>query len=259
MKKKYIISIIAIILLLLIGGYLGYKIYYANYYDLSNIEGFEKYKDKFVIDEESVTITTITLPEEEYLVFKNMKVKNIFEGFESRFNSDEFEHPHDTDSIWYVLKDNKLDKQIAAVGFGRGPSIFEYYNNDAYVFGDSRITETINMAKLYEKYNITNDIELLKFIENTKNKKHSIFDSVNDMRNFYSIHLLNIVGYSNIEELKLIDGDYEGYMINHNMDGGYIKEYNILINGTRYCLTFVGLEYFTDEKIQDLLNTLVIE
>ena len=34
---------------------------------------------------------------------------------------------------------------------------------------------------------------------------------------------------------------------------------NILINGTRYCLTFIGLEYFTDEKIQDLLNTLIIE
>ena len=259
MKKKHIILIIVILLLLLVGGYLGYKIYYANYYDLSHIEGFEKYKDKFVIDEDMVTITTTTLPEEEYLVFKNMKVKNIFEGFENRFNSDEFEHPHDTDSIWYVLKDNEKEKQIAAVGFGKGPSMFEYYNNDAYVFGDSRITETINMTKVYEEYNITNDIELLKFIENTKNKKHSIFDSVNDMRNFYSMHLLNVVGYSNIEELKLIDGNYEGYMINHNMDGGYIKEYNILINGTRYCLTFVGLEYFTDEKIQDLLNTLVIE
>ena len=53
------------------------------------------------------------------------------------------------------------------------------------------------------------------------------------------------------EFVIVIDGNYEGYMINHNMDGSYIKEYNILINGTRYCLTFIGLEYFTDEKIQD--------
>lgn len=75
------------------------------------------------------------------------------------------------------------------------------------------------------------------------------------MKNFYSIHLLNIVGQVNIEELKLIDGNYEGYMVNRNMDSADIKEYNILKDGKRYCLTFIGLEYFTDEKIQDLLNT----
>lgn len=71
--------------------------------------------------------------EEEYLVFKNMKIRNIFEGFESKFDSEEFEFQHDEDSIWYVLRDNELDKQITAVGFGRGSSMFERYNNDAYI------------------------------------------------------------------------------------------------------------------------------
>lgn len=259
MKKKYIIIIVVILLLLLVGGYLGYKIYYANYYDLSHIENFEKYRDNFVIDEEKFTITTTKILEEEYLIFKNIKIKNIFAGFESKFNSDEFEFPHSDDSIWYVLKDNETNKQIAAIGFGRGTSMFEQYNNDAYIFGDERVSETKNMSKVFEKYNIKNDIDLLKFIEKTKNDKNSIFDSIQDMKDFYSIHLLNVVGYSNIEELKLIDGNYEGYMIKHNMDSGYIKEYNILKDGKRYCLTFIGLEYFTEEKIQDLLNTLVIE
>ena len=115
------------------------------------------------------------------------------------------------------------------------------------------------MSKVFEKYNIKNDIDLLKFIEKTKNDKNSIFDSVQDMKDFYSIHLLNVVIYSNIEELKLIDGNYEGYMIKYNMNSGDVKEYNILKDGKRYGLTFIGLEYFTEEKIQNLLNTLVIE
>ena len=101
MKKKYIILIIVIMLLLLVVGYLSYKIYYVNYYDLSQIEHYEKYRDNFGIKDETFTITTTNIPEEEYLIFKNMKLRNVFEGFQSRFNSDEFEFPHDGyDSIY---------------------------------------------------------------------------------------------------------------------------------------------------------------
>ena len=137
--------------------------------------------------------------------------------------------------------------------------MFEQYNGENYVFGDSRIEKTKNMSKVFDEYNITNDIELLKYIDKTKNDKNSIFDSIEDMENFYSIHLLNAVGYVNTNGITLIDGDYEGYIIEHNLDGTYVKEYNILKDGKRYTLTFLGLEYFTEDKIHDLLNTLVIE
>ena len=62
MKKKRIILMLTIItLLILVGGFLGYKIYYANYYDLSHIQDFEKSKENFVINEETITIKTTKL------------------------------------------------------------------------------------------------------------------------------------------------------------------------------------------------------
>jgi len=259
MKKKYIILIVVILLLLLIVGFLGYKIYYANYYDLSHIENFEKYKENFVINDEIFTLTTTNLQEKEYFKYKNMKMKNIFEEYESKFDSDEFEFPHDYDSIWYVLKDKDLDKQIAAVGLAIGPTILDGYKVENYVFGDSRVEKTENMSKVFDKYNITNDIELLKYIEKTKNDKNSIFESVEDMKNFYSIHLLNVIAYSNVKDITLIDGDYEGYIIKYNMGGVTMVECNIIKDGKRYGITFNNSTYYTDEKIRELLNTLVIE
>ena len=44
MKKKFWIIIVAVLLIVLVGGYFGYKIYYANYYDLSNLYNFDGYK-----------------------------------------------------------------------------------------------------------------------------------------------------------------------------------------------------------------------
>ena len=67
MKKKLWIIIVAVLLLVLIGGYLGYKIYYVNYYDLSHINEFEKSKDIFAIKDETITIKTTTLPRQSIL------------------------------------------------------------------------------------------------------------------------------------------------------------------------------------------------
>lgn len=259
MKKKNIILIVAILLLILIGVFLAYKIYYVNYYDLNHIEDFEKYKKNFVINDETLTITTTTLPEEEYFTFKNMKMRNIFEGYESKFNSDEFEQPHEEDSIWYVLKDKETEKGIAAVGFGRGPTHFDQMKSEIIAMGDFRVGEIKNMSNFFEENNITNEFELFRYLEKTKNNKNSIFDSVEDMKNFYSIHVLHFIGYTNIDGIIFIDGDYEGYIIKYNMGGVIIIECNILKDGKRYGITFNNSTYFTDDKIQDLLNTLIIE
>ena len=124
---------------------------------------------------------------------------------------------------------------------------------------ESRVGEIKDINEFLEKNNITNDIELYKFLEKTLNKKHSIFDSVDDMKTLYALHLQNYIGNMNNDGITLIDGDYEGYIINHNMSGVNIIECNVLKDSKRYVLTFNNTTYYTDDKIQDLLNTLVIE
>ena len=260
MKKKLWIIIVAVLLLVLVGGYFGYNIYYVNYYDLSHLENYEKYKENFHIKDETFTITTTTLTEEEYFTYKNMKMRNIFDGYESKFDSDEFEHPHEEDSIWYVLNDKETGKSIGAIGMGRDNTQLELLKSGFVVMSEeSRVGEIKNINKFLEKNNITNDIELLKFLEKTLNKKHSIFDSVDDMKTLYALHLQNYIGNMNNEGITLIDGDYEGYIINHNMGGANIIECDILKDSKRYVLTFNNASYYTNEMIKDLLNTLVIE
>ena len=258
MKKKLWIMIVAVLLLVLVGGYLGYKIYYLNYYDLSNLYNFDEYKENLVISDKKITIKTTTLNEEEYFTYKNMKMQNIFDGAESKFNSDEFEHPHDTDSIWYILKDEETGESVASVGLGRGPQMFEYFNLEDFSFPeDERIKKNKDMVKVFKKYNIKNDIDFLKFIVETKNHKNSIFDSVEEMEDLYAIYSLNFVTYA--EEIILIDGDYEGYIVKHDMDDATMIECTILKDDKIYSFTFNNSKYFTDEMINKFLNTLVIE
>lgn len=79
------------------------------------------------------------------------------------------------------------------------------------------------------------------------------------MKNFYDAHSIVRGIYIRVEGITLINGDYEGYCFNHNFEKAYIKECNILKDDKRYTLTFNNSKYFTNVKIQDLLNTLVIE
>ena len=187
-----------------------------------------------------------------------MKMKNIFNGAESRFDSDEFEFPHDTDSIWYILKDEETGENVSSVGLGRGPQMFEYFNVENYVFPeDERIKKNKNMVKVFKKYNITNDLEFIKFIVETKNHKNSIFDSVEEMEDLYAIYSLNFVTYA--KEIILIDGDYEGYIIKYDIDDATMIGCTILKDDRIYTFTFNNSKYFTDDMINEFLNTLVIE
>ncbi|MBE6139270.1 MAG: hypothetical protein E7174_02020 [Firmicutes bacterium] len=253
MKKKLWIIIVAIILLVLIGGYLGYKIYYANYYDLSHIHDFEKSKDNFVIKDETITIKTTKLPEEDYLVFKNMKIRNDFKNWEVFSSSDDMTIKPKEDFIWYKLSD------VGAIAIGRGDTVMQINGTGEMLSSDERVNQSSVLTEFYEENNITNDIELFKFLDKTKNDKNSIFDSVKDMKKFYDIHSLVRTEYTRIDGITLINGDYDGYCVNHNFEPAYIVECNILKDDMRYTLTFNNSKYFTNEMIKDLLNTLVIE
>ena len=50
MKKKYLYICIGVfVVLFLFGNYLGYKIYMAKYYSLTNMSSYETYSDGLVI------------------------------------------------------------------------------------------------------------------------------------------------------------------------------------------------------------------
>ena len=56
--------------------------------------------------------------------------------------------------------------------------------------------------------------------------------------------------------ITLIDGTYAGYIFELSGDG---KQACILYNDKCYVFTFIGEDYFRDEYIYELLDTIVIE
>ncbi len=77
------------------------------------------------------------------------------------------------------------------------------------------------------------------------------------MKENYAIYFMTSVVMPSIDSITLIDGDYGGYIF--NMSNFNVKEVSIIKNDKRYTFVFINTEYFKDEYIKELLNTIVID
>lgn len=250
MKKKNIILIV-VGLLLIVGVYLGYKCFNLYYYNINNIttEEYEKFIDGFKI-KDTITIKNEKLKENQYLTFNNIKVRNDFSDFK------ELENQYSEEFIKYVLHDEN-NQLKASFWMGTTDSYVELFKTDTTLFGteDKRITNT-NLSDFLTKNSINNDIELFEFLEKSKDVKNNIFTSVKQMKGNYTIQFLVSIAMPQLDGINLIKGDYSGYILNITSDA---KEVGILKDGKKYVFTFFKLDYFTDEYIQEILSTVVID
>ena len=60
-----------------------------------------------------------------------------------------------------------------------------------------------------------------------------------------------------IKDITLINGDYNGYIFKIENNAG-VKDISIIKNDKRYTITFFNTKYFTNDYINELLNTLII-
>lgn len=155
-------------------------------------------------------------------------------------------------------------------------------------------SSTISLSGVYNKHsenfllknNIKNDLDLFKWIHDnhTYSSENSIFDSISTMSKRYRVDSF-LTEYFELEYEKykkptkyykeepidsglvkgmtLISGDYTGYIFNfENYDyfsnKAFVRKIHILKNNLVYVIELYGEEY-TDEYIQELLSTLVIE
>lgn len=245
MKKKVIFISLFILLICCYFGYKGFNLYY---YDINNMtDEYEDYIKGLTIKD---TITLKQQPLDNYIEFNGIKVKNEFEDFEK------LGAPQSTeDSVKYVLYDKKR-KVVASFWISTADTYVNILKSDKTLFGtgDKRVTND-NLTDLLEKNKINNDIELFKYLEKQKNTKNNIFTSVRKMKENYTLHFMVAVMLPSMDNISLIDGDYNGYIFNlkNNM-----KEVNILKNGKRYVFMFMNTDYFTDEYIEEILNSIEI-
>ncbi len=157
----------------------------------------------------------------------------------------------------YALKDN--DVVTASFWFGSTTeSLVEILSDDFSIYGWTQ--EHLSISKeerirFFEKYNIKNDVDLIKFLSTYEYKENNLFTSTNKMKENYFVKFITSFLMSLGESVTLIDGDYEGYIL--NMDE--IKEVSIIKNNKKYVFTFLKTDYFNDGYIKELLNTIKIE
>lgn len=239
-----------IVLVLILGGYVGYQgvnwyIYHTNSMSEKDYkELVEKLKIK-----DTITIHHTDLSEEEYLTFKNIKIKNKFQDFQV------LEEENNNDFIKYAIYDAENPKKVtASFWMGIDETFMYHFQLNQSVFGiDYSQFDKVDRIKLLEKNKVTNDIELLEYLVKHKNVQNHLFTAVSQMKENYVIKTFISVALPS-GTIRVIDGDYQGYLF----ESGNIREVNILKDDKRYVFTFVGKDYFSEDDVKELLSTIVI-
>jgi len=223
--KKSIIIIIVLLIVLFIGfKFYGYMIYNDS-----------KFEDLAVVKfDGTMTINHTELNEEDYIRYDNFKVQNIFNDYE-------------------IINDESNSLKYKRIGT----------ENEAIFMGvDDQFVTLLRNAddykkfslKFFEKNNINNDLDLLKYFESHSNDSVKFFMLYSKQKEISKIKEINSLILPSLEYVKSVDGYYTGYIFKTTSK---ISEVNILKGDKRYYFTFVG--NYDEVFINDFINTLIIE
>lgn len=253
MKKKIIIPIILVIALII--GYFGVKLFYLYYYniDSATLTDYSNFIDSLKITDTMVITKSET---EDYLSFKNIKVKNEFSNFKK------LENQYSEDTIKYVLHDENNNVK-ASFWMGTTVSYIDTFRNDSSIFFTygKRITND-TLIEILDENKVTNDIQLLNYLVSMKNVKNNIFTSVKAMKKNYAIQFMVAAMMPQIESVTMIDGDYTGFIYNMKQQGSLsnVYEARIISDNKVYFFTFLSKDdYFSKQDINRILNSVEFE
>lgn len=243
MKKKHLYIVVGILLFLGV-FYFSYKGVILYLYTIDT----DLYHD--VVDglnvKNTMTVKKHPLKEGEYLTFQDIKIKNDFQDFVI-LDSD-----HSDSFVKYVLYDENHSVK-ASFWIGLDEMYLTYLKKDPSLFAsDNLIPTNINLDPFLEKKLINTDLELFTYLRKQDKVKFNVFTSAKEIKENYTVQLVSSIMLPAADSLTIIDGDYKGYIFNMKSS---VREVSLLKNQKRYVLTFLNTEYFTEEYIAQLLNT----
>lgn len=230
-KNRKILIVLAIVSLIVI--YFCYKIFCIKKYSIGELNT----KNAVIADTWDIKREP---KNKELLILDNIRIRDDFKEFK-------IEKSNNT----YTLT-NTIDGQ--KVGF----KIIEYtthiagFNNQFDILNTS--INKNDIEKFIIKNNFENDVEFMKYIINYKEKKPSIFMSINEIKMNYVAKFLanNVLPKDSI--FHELEGKHLGYAIENSKN----VEVNILDRSRRYILSFQKSDYFTEDYIKELLGTIEI-
>ena len=176
---------------------------------------------------------------------KSIKLENYIQDFNLVDNNKEYEFYQSIDgkSSIYFSKEKPIIKEI----FNKNNSKYKELNSFP-----TYISETTK-KHILKKYNIKNDIDLLKHIKNNQ-KKPNIFTPLIKIKETYLFNYLNNSVKNNYETVYF-NGYNNGYITISN-DNMYIT---IITKDYNYLITIHNLEYFTKDKVISMISSIEIK
>lgn len=180
-----------------------------------------------------------------------MKVKNYFDQFELGDSDSNYEYYmlyNDDGKIDAAFMFGQFDSQISNIDkLDKDSPYYEFNYFPLYISSFLR-------NNFLKKYNIKNDVDLIKFIRNRKKNDCTFITPITTIKENYFFNYIETV-LPELDTITYLEGDLDGYMFETDT----YKQACIISGDKLYCLTFYKLDYFDDEKIQDILNSLIIE
>lgn len=249
-SKKIIILVVSIVVLFLIiiGGYIGYKFYLVNKFEAEvNYDSLS-----YLRSNDDINIMVRTSLDDTYSTYNNLNfvLPDNFEKINAENNNQDI---YQTER--YYLNYENENSYDASISISTYENIYDgIMNDDMVVFGES--FKNADYASILEREEIYNNQELFDEIFDEYGEKVNIFDSSDEIKfNYLAHNIYNIlIGDYNI---KLIDGDLDGYMYLHN---NKIYEVHILKGNQSFVISFNNnnTNYFNEVNVRDFLTKIIL-
>ncbi len=253
MKKQKIHRIIKLIIIIILIWF-GYKFFLSSMI-WKNLETFSRQQDYPY----KGNISKITIR-------GNDNANEIFYDTIKFEVPEEFKHITDK-AVSYYVSDSCEVYEKNRVSPSESDASLLICNNTSidlnnYNSGNLQLPIVTDKYKLMEKYNIKDEIDLLKFYEQNKNFSPNIFTKSSDIKiNYLARNYANLI-LPNYNKFYFLEGDIKGFLIDYEFKS---KDNNrrfwnarFLINDTLYGMAFYNNNenYFTEEKVEELLSSI---
>lgn len=248
-RKKFLIIICSfyvvfyvvckLFLLLALDVYTNNELLETKYFDAETITlNFKESTDKeMMVDDFAINTIKIDGFEEVNLI-----EEDNYKSYEFLYETGEEEN-----AFLYLGKNDNL---ITKINDYDETSIFYSLNHFPVYISD--------MAKksYFKKHDIKDEVDLVKYIRTRDKKTSNFFTSLYTIKERYFFYLIENNLPNINSSFKFIDGTYKGYVY---------KTYNMLYyvfdigNGEIRFLTLYNLNYFDDNKVNEILENLIIK
>lgn len=256
-RIKNIIYTILVIIVLTTIIIFGYKYSLLNDYTFKKPENVDEIVNGLKNSKE-IKVYKRTIPENEYFVLGNFKIKNVFDGY--------VQDGEVVDIQPYVFrkKDGNKSYGITFPNEVNNYQIIDSYTADILVadVGDSSFEKKFNSADrkyFLLKNDINNDVDFYKYVADNYYKENNIFMSKREMMENYSFNSFVAIAVPKIEGITYLKGDYEGFIVNiGTKDNITATQVTIIKYGRRFGFVTNDPRFANEEFLIDLIGTIEI-